>query len=244
MICPSCKLPLPDDSTFCQYCGSKIIPNDVEIALLQHNTTSSTCLADSKDNADFNSQQADASVPVKKHFKAGWFIATICLSILLLTSIVYLFITEYNNAQKVEELNSTISDKNTLIKNMNADLTALRKEVSSLEKQADNYNTIINTIKYRNLGYAADNFQSSEACIVVGLNEKNRQFTLTANWPNGGTVTTKYDKDFPSAYVHFDQDTWSKTTTLTIEPKRTGLTVVTFSNNVNSQTFNVIIIVE
>lgn len=46
------------------------------------------------------------------------------------------------------------------------------------------------------------------------------------------------------AYVDFDQNRWTTSTKMTIQPNHSGVTVVTFSNDVNRQTFDVIIIVE
>ena len=76
---------------------------------------------------------------------------------------------------------------------------------------------------------------------MVDKSETNRKFTLTANWTNGGTVSVDYSG--LSAFVSFDNDSWTTSTKMTIEPWREGVTAVTFSNNVDSKTFKVIIIV-
>lgn len=45
------------------------------------------------------------------------------------------------------------------------------------------------------------------------------------------------------AFIEFDEETWYSTTTLTVDPSYEGVTVATFSNTENSQTFKVLIIV-
>ena len=68
-----------------------------------------------------------------------------------------------------------------------------------------------------------------------------RSFTLTAHWSAGGTVETTYSGS--SALVSFDEDSWYSSTGITITPMRKGITAVTFSNSVDSNTFKVLIIV-
>lgn len=145
---------------------------------------------------------------------------------------------------QIDSLNSAISAKNAQMSNKSTEIKILRERASSFKINADNYEVIVNTIKSGKLGYAANNFQSSESVIVVGENEKNRKFTLTANWVDGGMVSVDYDTHYPAAYVSFEENSWSISTNIIIQPNHSGVTVVTFSNDVNEQTFNVIIIVE
>ena len=46
-----------------------------------------------------------------------------------------------------------------------------------------------------------------------------------------------------SVDVSFDKENWDTSTTLTITPKRVGVTTVTFSNDVDSHTFKMVVIV-
>ena len=87
----------------------------------------------------------------------------------------------------------------------------------------------------------AYNFKSDESVIVVRKNEKDRKFTLTANWPSYGYVDVSYSSY--AATVSFDKDSWSTSTKMTVNPHSVGATVVTFSNTVNSDTFKILIIV-
>lgn len=271
MICPNCGMQLPDDSEFCQYCGSKatapvepvqpiveIVPS-AQSAIQKAVPAVEISDSLSEHQNESNTQQIEARDQKKDSKKSV--VLAICLAVLLLVSgglNIYQYMSAQANVAKVSEmsgtiadqagqiesLNSTISDKDTQIKNKSTEITNLKNKVSSLENDAENYDTLISAIKYGNLGYASSNFQSSESVIVVGRNEKNRKFTLTAHWSNGGNVSVDYDTYLPAAYVDFDQNSWSTSTKMTIEPRHSGITVVTFSNDVNRQTFDVIIIVE
>ena len=111
--------------------------------------------------------------------------------------------------------------------------------------QAEELEWLIDEIDCYNLGYASDHFYSDESVIVVQRHEMDRQFYLTAHWYDGGLVELDYDSfdNLPSAEVDFDQDTWNRYTSMTITPHRTGITSVTFSNDVDRETFKVVIIV-
>ena len=85
--------------------------------------------------------------------------------------------------------------------------------------------------------------KSTESVIVVDKNQKGRKFTLVANWPNGGSVSALEDSFFGSARVYFDEDHWNTSTTMTVVPRFEGITTVNFSNDVDSDTFKMIIIV-
>ena len=254
MICPKCGMQLPDDSEFCQYCGTKatspveqVTPPVVSAAPVQDTIVKSIPTVTISENFEGskNTEQDSADLnPTRKSASKKWIIVAVSLAIVVLLS-ASLNVYQYISARTtVDTLNGTIADKESQIKNKNTEITNLKNKVSSMESAVENYETIVNAVKYDNLGYAASNFQSSESVIVVSQNEKSRKFILTANWSNGGNVSVDYDSYFPSAYVDFDQNSWTTSTKMTIEPRHSGVTVVTFSNDVNRQTFDVIIIVE
>lgn len=103
------------------------------------------------------------------------------------------------------------------------------------------YDDIVRAAKYGNFGYAASNFRASTGVIVVDKDDSDCKFTLTAHWSNGGTVSVDYSSY--AAFVDFDKNNWSTSTTMSVLPLEEGITVVTFSNDVDSNSFQVLIIV-
>ena len=130
-----------------------------------------------------------------------------------------------------EDLQKPAKSKDATISQQKKELEAAGKLQSALVKAA----------KANSFGYASDTFRTNSAVYVVKKSNTGSKLTLWASWPNGGLVDVEYDGD--AAWLNFDQDTWKASTTITIKPQKTGYTVVTFSNNVDSKTFSILIIV-
>lgn len=135
---------------------------------------------------------------------------------------------------KISELESKASAQASTINTQ-------MKKIAELEDKAGYYDDICSLMSYGNIGYAASNFKASESVIILRKTDVNRKFKLTANWSNGGNVSISYSSI--AAMVSFDNDSWYTSTTMSIDPLIEGVTVVTFSNDVDSNTFKVLIIV-
>ena len=141
----------------------------------------------------------------------------------------------------ITALEKEVASQNRSINLKQKEIDSQKSKISSLEKKASYYDSIIRGMQFGNTGYASSNFFASDSVIVVSKNEENRKFKLTANWSNGGTVYVDYSSN--AAVVSFDNDEWSTSTQMTVHPLSEGVTIVTFSNSVNSKTFKVLIIV-
>jgi RNA polymerase subunit RPABC4/transcription elongation factor Spt4 len=271
MNCPKCNSILPDDSEFCQFCGTKIesepiinVPTrqaanreetakqestSAPVFIVSSNTNQATHEPEQKSLKEQHCKKCGGLIDNetkrciscgKQYFKfRPLVLAIILLAVFFVASAglnVYQYYIAQENSSKISSLESTVSSQKSKISSLNS-------QVDKNKDKAESYDDLISALSTGNLGYAANNFQSSESVIVVSKNQKNRKFTLTANWSNGGTVSTSYSPSLPCAYVSFDNNEWNTSTTMTIEPYRTGITTVTFSNDVDSKTFKVIIIV-
>ena len=180
----------------------------------------------------------------KQYFNGKKTVPIVLLSVLLIGSIG-LNVMQYLQGQEASE---TVAAQTTQIEELEKEVSTQKSTISSqksqiadLEEKSGYFYTICKELSTGNIGYAASNFKASESVIVVDKNETNRKFTLTANWTNGGTVSTDYSGY--SAWVNFDNDSWTTSTKMTIEPWQEGVTAVTFSNDVDSKTFKILIIV-
>ena len=173
----------------------------------------------------------------------SWILVVLATSALVI-ALYQIYGLRNQNAEQLAQINTLqekISDLETTINKQNNTINSQKKTIADLKPKANNYDDICSSLKYGNIGFAAYNFKSDESVIVVRKNEKDRKFTLTANWPSYGYVDVSYSSY--AATVSFDKDSWSTSTKMTVNPHSVGATVVTFSNTVNSDTFKILIIV-
>ena len=148
----------------------------------------------------------------------------------------------------VTSLNSEIAKKDEKISDLNNNVASKQRQINSLNQQIDNlkvpaeeYESICKELKNSNIGYGAYNFNVDKSVIVLRKSDTSKKITLTAYWTYGGSVSVSYSNF--NARLTFDNHNWTYSTTMTVSPKYTGATVATFSNNVDSNTFKVLIIV-
>ncbi|MBQ9507690.1 MAG: hypothetical protein IJR51_11085, partial [Clostridia bacterium] len=85
-------------------------------------------------------------------------------------------------------------------------------------------------------------FHTNESIVAINRLTLSSKITLTANYNTNVSISLNTEGN--AADVNFDEDSWyGSTTTLTIKPKYRGVTIATFSNSIDSDTFSVIIIV-
>ena len=142
----------------------------------------------------------------------------------------------------VAELNEILRSQNRELDALNMDVARKNAEINRLTPKAENYQEICSKMKIGNIGYASSNFHSDKSIIVVQKALWLQDgITLTANWPQGGTVNVSYSSD--CARFSFTEDSWYQTTKLKVYPKSLGVTVATFGNSVNKEAFKVLVIV-
>lgn len=167
----------------------------------------------------------------QQHFgfsKNVFFVAIFTVILLALAGLNIFQYISYNRA------NSIIDDLEKQAKTNDA-------KIAALENKAAYYDDICDFLNNGNIGYAADNFNTDKSVILVKKSDTSMKVTLTAYWGDGGTVSASSSSS--SADVVFDDDSWDETTTLTVEPHTEGVSIITFSNDVDSDTFNILIIV-
>lgn len=153
-----------------------------------------------------------------------------------------------SNRKRIEELDAaieskdaTIAEQNKTIQSQEKTISSQKSEITSLLPKANNYSVIYSALKSGNIGYAASNFNCSQSIILVKKG-KTKKISLTANWSKGGEVTLSCSSN--AADIDFDQNSWTYSTKLSIKGLSPGVSVATFSNDVDSNTFKIIVIVE
>ena len=238
MNCPNCGFLLPDDSKFCQYCG--------------------TVLPDKVPKSDPHHQKH--TKPASRVRPAA--LALAAVSVLLVCSLVGNLV-QYGSAAKVQqeleqqlensnatiaaqesailELENQLEETETKYQRSEAMLLYTKAELKEAQEDSCNFDLIRSFLKKSDAGYASDQFYASTSVLILSMTGGDQTFSLTTGF-SGGTYT--YSLSGSSARVSFTEDSWTgNSTTIRVSPKSSGATYVTFSNNLNSQTFRVLVIV-
>lgn len=186
----------------------------------------------------------------KQYFRFPRKVVSIASLLIIFIALAGLSIYQYigyqntieNNTSTISDLEQQIKSKDATISTQKSTISTQKSKITELEVKADYYDDIHDFLSNGNIGYAADNFKSSDSIVLVGKTEKNRKITLTAYWNSGGTVATS-NSSFLTAGISFDNDNWSRTTTMTINPRSEGVSIITFTNDVDAKTFKIMIIV-
>lgn len=196
-----------------------------------------------KYNSDFENKPPKSTELDKGH-RVKRAMPVVILSIVLAISIglnVVQYIQIKDNISMMSTKETRIEELEERAYSLNNAVSKLNEKLSLFENKSGYFDELCEELSEGNIGYATSSFRASESIILVHENEINRKFTLIANWVNGGMVLVDYSS--MCARVSFDNDSWSTSTTITIEPRYQGITSVTFSNSVDSNEFKVIIIV-
>ena len=148
----------------------------------------------------------------------------VILAVLLIGYLVALNVFQYLKYQELKELSYD-----------------LEEQCQSLNELAGYYDDIIDALDSNELGEASSTFKSSRHYMVVGADEEDRRFTLTAHDLDEDSITVSYSSD--AAKVSFDEDEWKKKVNVEVIPRHPGVTVVTFEDDKSGDSFAVLIIV-
>lgn len=254
-FCRKCGFELIAGSDFCSNCGTRLEPRPLFEEVPTASQEDAAILA----GAAPSTEAIETESPKRPDSNKRHILIPLVLLVLLVASIGFHAMqyirgkeateTVASQTARIRELERAVTDQNIKTSVQEATISAQKDTISaqkatiaSLKREAGYFDAICEELRSGNIGYASNNFKSSESVIVVNQKERDRKFTLTANWTSGGSVSVDYSRS-NAATVAFDNDSWETSTKMTVEPWRLGVTAVTFSNNVNSQTFKVLIIV-
>lgn len=180
MICLNCGMQLPDDSEFCQYCGSKIsalveqAPSVVETGAPEQNTIPKsfpivTVSESSNVHENVNNKPSNATFSEKKASNR-WRATVICLSALFLVLAglnVYQYISSQKKAATIAELSETITNLNTSLSKKETHIEKLNKTISDQKTKITSLNDEVSDLKIEQLKARWElNFYEKCAAIV------------------------------------------------------------------------------
>ena len=201
----------------------------------------------------------------KKQTSKGLLAAVIVLAVLFAAAAaagVYLYLQNTEAAEALTardvtiaqletdaaDLEGKLTDANAVLDELAAELTAQEDAAALLEEQltaaapkAEAYDLLCAELPAGSFGTGSENFKVDQGIVVVALDETEKTITLTANWEEESIIDVAYSSQ--AAGLMFPAEEWVTTATLTVVPQEVGLTVATFTNDKNEETFKVLLLV-
>lgn len=181
--------------------------------------------------------------PVKSHkaLRGAPVWSLVVIGVLSLSCCALAF-TTFSAHQHIGELEGEVESKASLVSSLRKWNDSLTTKANKYQVKASYFDSLCRALSGGNLGYASSNFRASKSVFFLYAGSDPEEFTLTTTYPGSSTVS--FDASSSSvALVAFNEDTWYNSTTLTIYPGSAGVSTITFSNSVNSQTFKIVVVV-
>ena len=147
--------------------------------------------------------------------------------------------TRETDSGELDALREELASARNQADELKAENSELQQSLQSLSDKSELFDQLCNELSDGNVGYGSPEFFAAESVIVLNREETGRSFHIY------GVMDTTYT--FHETGTSADctwRGEWSGDWALIdIVPTGTGITVVDFNNNMNSDTFKVIIVV-
>lgn len=245
MNCPACGMDVSDSSSICPYCETRLSENDSSQYL------NPPISGASKDDG------SRKKIPIPTILLAIACVILVGICIYLSNSheaeisaknreVSTLRQSEKSLSQQISELDEKISalnekaavleDENNSLEQQISDLSA---ENSNLLSQVADYNELYTELSSGNIGYASDTYYSHEGIVFMSSSETKKTITIVAS---KGTTYSK-QRTLGNAIMEWNEDSWHGATSVTVTPNGKGISSFTFTNEKDSDTFKIIVVV-
>ncbi len=191
----------------------------------------------------------------KKKGKAGKVVGIVVGALLLLAAIgfgVWMMLQKNEAEDKLEAKEKSLQSIQSELDSTKEELASAMEELEECgdyETYVDAIDSICEFANYSSCGYASDLFHVDQGIIVLEEGDDYKTITLTTAFEGGGTYDCYVDYG-TGAYAEFDEDEWSgDTTTISVvrddydlEDGEIGVTVINFTNDINNQSFSILVI--
>ena len=204
----------PPDSVFCTKCGFNLEEERKKNA------------AELKSN------------PVKKKLLVFKNIALIIFGI----AVIGLSIFSFSQNERIAVLENTIEEKESELEDKRKELNNTTKELNtSIKEHSDMMNTIKDFLDEDNAGFATNSFKADVPIVFLKRNDEPRRIYITGNYQ----TTYHVDISGDAVATEWSNEKWfvGEKTYIKLIIKEKGISRLTFSNEYNSKTFDVLVIV-
>lgn len=256
MYCTKCGKQLEDGTKFCIFCGTK-----QEEAAPAYEAPTPTEEFKVKDAApvyqppkfeepkfDYAPPVNNEPAPAKKKGKGG-VILSIVLGILVLA---LLALNAYQYFVMSADIKDDLSASEKELKAVSSDLADLEDEYSDLQDDydalldssgvaADAFEKLCDYVDYNVIGIGSKEFFPHRSAIVISEGD-TAYFTVTCAYTGNVTINLSIEGD-DIVDANFSGDWTGDETDVVIEGLSQGVALIEFTNDLNSDTFSVLVIV-
>lgn len=235
--CPICKSFQPDGQLFCPDCGSKLVP-------VQQETEKREAEKRETERKQSRETVKYTQTATSKSSKAVHIVLIVLLIAALAGDIrFYLAYSNYSdmywdlwneNWQTDWDLKAAVEDLATAEKK----LDQIQKEQAQTKKELDRFSELSKLC-----GYGTDNFFADKYILVL---KKSETKNVAVHWKADASGSVSWDNSDTGKATCKWADEWSDSTTIDVivTGQSSGYSILTFTNDVNDDTFDVLVIVK
>ena len=112
---------------------------------------------------------------------------------------------------------------------------------AALSAKAERYDAVVSFFSEDTPHVGSDRFYADTPVVVLSMKDESATFGITANFLRQANVA--YSAGTDVAVFEWTEESWKKNTDIRVTPKAPGTTVITFTNDLNDATFQVLVIV-
>ncbi len=112
---------------------------------------------------------------------------------------------------------------------------------AALSAKAERYDAVVSFFSEDTPHVGSDRFYADTPVVVLSMKDESATFGITANFLRQASVSFTAGSDV--AAFEWTEESWKKNTDIRVTPKAPGTTIITFANDLNEDTFQVLVIV-
>ena len=145
---------------------------------------------------------------------------------------------------QIDDLEWDNEDKSEIIDDLTAQLEEQGEGYAENTYKIEEYDNLLNIAGEAGFGWASENFHTNGSTFVMHAGDDERPFELTCTIP-ADSYTVHWDESNTDVadVVCYEDGLGETTTPFFVVPEGPGITTVTFSNDINDEIFNILVIV-